>query len=112
MRTGSAAGLMAATAAVEAVCKNVRLRIGNVVSRFGKRYPREADHALRIDVPLLVAQQLAARARQGFQKSVERRGPALFQIVALLLHQAPEAAAIRFHHARDALRRAAGYAHS
>src|ERR1700683_2947717 len=87
MGTGSAAGLIAATAPAEAVCKKVRLRIGNVVSRFGKRHPREAHHASRIDVPLLVAQQFAARSRQGFQKSVERRGAAPFQVVVVLLHQ-------------------------
>src|ERR1022692_4903518 len=81
----SAAELMAATAAVEAVCRNVRLRIGSVVSRFGERHPREAHHAPRIDVPLLVAQQFAARSRQGFQKGVERRGAAPFQIVVVLL---------------------------
>src|SRR5271156_5404591 len=108
MGTGSAAGLMAATAPAEAVCRNVRLRIGNVVSRFGKRHSREAYHAPRIDVPLLVAQQFAARSGQRFQKSIERRGTAPFQIVVVLPHQAPEAVSIRFHDARDALAVALG----
>src|ERR1017187_5305334 len=83
MGTDSAAGLMAATAAVEAVCRNVRLRIGNVVSRFGKGHPREAHYTPRIDVPLLVTQQLAARSGQDFQKRVERGGAAPFQIVVV-----------------------------
>src|SRR5580658_8724297 len=100
---GWAAGLMAATAPAEAVCRNVRLRIVSVVSRFRKRHPREADHALRIDIPLLVAQQFAARAGQGFQEGVERRGAAPFQIVVIRPHQVPETVAVRFHDARDAL---------
>src|ERR1035437_2052591 len=77
MGTGSAAELMAATAAVEAVCRNVRLRIGSVVSRCGERHPREAHHAPRIDVPLLVAQPPRPCARQAFQKGVERQVAAL-----------------------------------
>src|SRR5690348_16712904 len=58
--------------------------------RSSKRHTREADHAVRIDIPLLVTLHRAAYAGTDSQERVERRRPAPFEVVMVLLHQLPE----------------------
>src|SRR5579862_5905454 len=72
------------------VCIKVRRSIRFFLSHGGERHSGEADYALWIDVPLLVTQQFSASLRHRFQKRVERRGAAPFQIVLVILHQVPE----------------------
>src|SRR5580692_11582732 len=67
-----------------------------------KFHAREADHAVLVDIPLLVVTQAAAGAGDGLEESVHRRRSAPFQMVALALHEIPEAAGIAGLHAIDA----------
>src|ERR1043166_6268394 len=61
----------------------------------------EADDALLVDVPLLVAQQAPARRGHGLQERVERSRAAPLQIVLVLLDQFPETTCVAGFHALD-----------
>lgn len=54
--------------------------------RMRERHTGEADYAVFIDVPLLVAEELAARAGGGLQERVEGRRAAPLEVVAVFLH--------------------------
>src|SRR5215831_18868350 len=68
---------------------------------FGERHPCEAHDALLVDIPLLVAQQFAARVRRGLEEGVKGRRAAPFQIVTVLADLIPEAAGIAHADALD-----------
>src|SRR5438309_154291 len=52
----------------------------------GETHSREAYDARRVDVPLLIVQQLAARARRRLQESIEGRRAAPLQVVVVFAH--------------------------
>src|ERR1017187_8567675 len=66
-------------------------------------HPREAHHAMVVDIPLLVLQELSARLRSRLQKRIERRRPAPLQIVLPLPHELPETAGVERLDALDPL---------
>src|ERR1700722_254024 len=66
-----------------------------------KTHAGETDHALIVDIPLLIAQQAAAGLGNGFEERVNRGGTAPFQIVMIFLNQIPEAARVAGFHATD-----------
>ena len=54
----------------------------------------EADHALLVYVPLIVLEQLAARAGNGLEEGINWRRSAPVEIVVILPHQIPEPARV------------------
>src|SRR5450759_1918018 len=75
---------------------------GALRSLLPESHPRETHHAMVVDIPLLVLQQLPARLRSRLQKRIEWRRPAPLQIVPPLAHQVPEATGIERVDALDA----------
>src|SRR5690349_5239669 len=68
----------------------------------------EADHALRVDVPLLVVQQVPTNLPQRAQEGVDWRCTAPLKIVVVLPNLFPEAGCVALFHAFDAQLVAAG----
>src|SRR5262245_23513910 len=66
-------------------------------------HPGEADHALLVDVPLLVPEQLTSLGRGRPQEHVEGRGPAPAEVVPVLLDRLPEPSGVGFAQAPAAL---------
>src|SRR5277367_5462651 len=63
-----------------------------------KSSARETDDALFIDVPLLVLEQVSASLRSRPQERVDRGGAAPLQVIAVFLHQIPEALGVTLFH--------------
>src|SRR5579885_1192764 len=54
-------------------------------------HPGEAHDAFRVNVPLLVMQQLSAHARNSPEEGVDRRRSAPLQVILIFADQLPEA---------------------